>query len=184
MLMEKQSFQHAHCSHTADSTQETNAMDKCTKIWILLIFLSNSNCDTLNYSLIKDYLLWNNINVTLFITCERLHWSDDDDEKMMMDLKNDDIWISVWDMSRERNLSNFNYDHFLLRSGYQFSVIVDWYCSGTSSMLKELSKRKMFHYERHWLMFGTDADEMFNVLSRESINIDAEVAIVVPINRT
>lgn len=41
----------------------------------------------------------------------------------------------------------------------------------------------MFHYERHWLMFGMDAKTMLNVLKDESINIDAEVVVVSPVGK-
>lgn len=97
------------------------------------------------------------------------------------DLKGHNIQIGIWDMSREMNLSNFDYDTFLLRTGYPFCVIVDWECASISTVLEEISKRKMFHYERYWLMFGVDSDAMFNALSLEFINIDAEVAIAVPV---
>lgn len=146
----------------------------------LLISSSTLNCATVfNYPLIKDYLLWNNINAALFITCERFNWTAED-PNVMVNLKNDDIWTNFWHMSSERNLSNFDYERFLLRSEYTLCVIVDLSCSATTSFLKEMSARKMFHYERFWLMFGTNAEQMSRVLSSESINIDAEVAVVVP----
>lgn len=152
------------------------------KTWILLFLLTNSNGDTFNYPLIKDYLQWNNIHVALFIICKRSNWTAD--SQFMENFKNTDIRTNYWDMSRETNLSTFDYQHFLLRSGYSLGIVVDWDCSETRSILKEISVRKMFHYERYWLMFGRDVEVMFNVLSREFINVDAEVAVVERIDET
>lgn len=152
------------------------------KTWILLLFLSNSNCDTFNYPLIKDYLLWNHIKVALFLICGRSNGTKENN--ILLNFKDSDLWTNYWVVSSKSDLSNFDYEHFLLRSGYQLCVIVDWDCSERQSILREISERKMFHYERHWLMFGTDAEEMFNVLSREFINVDAEVAVVIPAGKT
>ncbi len=163
-------------SHTEETTMNTY-----TGTWILLFWLSFSNCETINYKLIKDYLQWNNIKVTIFLTCERTKWTKD--KNIIENFKNNDILTSHWNTSQTSNSSTFNYDHFLLRSAYPFCVVLDWNCGETLHILKEISKRKMFHYERCWLMFGTDSNEMFSVLRHESINIDAEVAIIVPISK-
>lgn len=158
-------------------------MNALTKTWIFLLLLLKSNCDILNYRFVKDYLLWKNIKVILFVTCSRSNCTENN-KNPMVNFKSNNIWINLWDMTRESNLSNFDYNHFLLRSGYPFCVIVDWTCSETPIILGEISKRKMFHYERHWLVFGGNAEEMLDVLSQELINIDAEVAVVVPVGDT
>lgn len=161
----------------------TSTMERCTIILVFVILLSKLNrSTTFNYPLIKEYLLWNNINAALFITCERVNRTND--PNVMVNLEDDDVWTNVWRMSSEKNLSHFDYERFLRRSGYTVCVIVDWNCSETLNVLKEISARKMFHYERYWLMVGTNSERMFNVLSRELINIDAEVAVVVPVTKS
>lgn len=142
--------------------------------FILLILFSYTNSDNFNYPLIKDYLQWNNIKANVFVSCGRLDWRE-----IKNNLLNNDIYFNHWDMSYEADVSNFNYQHFFVRTTYPICVTVDWECNKTSSMLHEISKRIMFHYERHWLMFGSSAEEMFVTLSGEYINVDAEVAVVV-----
>lgn len=146
--------------------------------WIVLLYISHTNCVTMNYKLIKDYLQWCNVRVTIFLTCNRSNWTHEN--SFLVDLKGNDFWTSLQDMSKERNISNFSFDNFLLRSGHPISVIVDWDCDEVPDILQEISKRKMFHFERYWLMFGTNADEMLNLLRHELINIGAEVAVCVP----
>lgn len=89
------------------------------------------------------------------------------------------IWINHWDISSEANLSNFNYPDFFIRSSHPICVIVNSECNETNSVLKEISKRTMFHFERYWLFFGRHDDDVFNILSGQNINVDAEVAIAV-----
>lgn len=143
--------------------------------FILLILLSYTNSANFNYRLIKDYLQWNNINAILFITCGRPDWQE------LKNIKNNlitkDVYLNHWDMSAEADVSIFNYQQFFVRSAYPICIAVNWECNETFSMLNEISKRTMFHYERHWLIFGGSSEEMFVTLSGEYINVDAEVAV-------
>lgn len=144
--------------------------------FILSIRISHTNSlHDFNYPLIKDYLKWNNIKAVLFVTCRLPDWLA---IKNLKNNLNDDIYQNHWDMSDEVYVSDFNYQHFFVRSSYPLCVVVDWECNTTYSFLKEISKRTMFHYERHWLMFGRSFEKMFATLSEEYINVDAEVAIV------
>lgn len=142
--------------------------------FILLNVLSYSTSSTFNYPLIDDYLQRHNIKVSLFLTCEPPGWKVDDN------LKTNNYWMNHWDMSSEDNLSNFNYEDFFVRFSHPICVIVNLECNETKSMLNEISKRTMFHFERYWLLFGESDENVFDLLSGENINVDAEVAIVIP----
>lgn len=142
---------------------------------ILLGLLSSSSSNNFNYPLIKEYLQWHNIRATLFVACGRKSQLEIDN--ITNNLKNNDIFLSHWDMSGEDDVSSFDYQHFFVRLSYPICVVVEWECNETISMLSEISKRTMFHYERHWLIFGNNSEEMFSTLSGEYINIDAEVVV-------
>lgn len=145
-------------------------------IFILFTSLSDTSSNKFNYHLIKDYLKWNHIKVTLFVTCERPDWKEL--ENIKNNLKIDDVYLNHWDISSNANISSFNYKNVFIRLTYPILVAVDWECNKTLSMLSEISKRTMFHHERYWLMFGRSTAEMFHGLSGEYINVDAEVAVV------
>lgn len=149
--------------------------------FISIFLISYTNSDNFNYRLIKDYLQWNNINAILFVTCGRPDWQEL--INIENNLKTNDVYLNHWDMFAEVNVSIFNYQHFFGRSRYPICVAVNWECNETFSMLNEISKRTMFHYERHWLMFGGSAEEMFVTLSGENINVDAEVLVVEAVDR-
>lgn len=147
---------------------------------LIAAFISSSlfsctSCDDFNYPLIKDYLQWNHMKAVLFVTCGYPDWLA---FKNLKNNLNNDIYLNHWDMSGEVYPSDFNYQHFFVRSTYPFCVVVDWECNTTYGFLKEISKRTMFHYERHWLIFGRSSEKMFATLSEEYINVDAEVAVV------
>lgn len=145
--------------------------------FILLLLFTTSKSDKSNYCLIKDYLQWNNMKTALFLSCGSLYWRE-----LNPITENSDIRLNFWDITETKNVSNFNYQHFFARTTYPFCVIVsNWDCNQTQSILNEISNRALFHYERYWLIIGGSVEEMYNSLKEENINIDAEVAIVVPI---
>lgn len=157
------------------------AMKVLTAALILsTLFVSYTHSASFNYPLIKDYLQWNNIKVAVFVKCGLFDWLEL--ENIENNLNINDIYLGHWDMSGDVNLSNFNYRQFFVRSTYPFCVVVDAECNITDSFLNELSVRMMFHYERHWLMFGRSSEEMFATLSEEQINVDAEVVVAAAIS--
>lgn len=152
---------------------------KSLTTFILSITITLSRSYVFNYPFIKDYLQWINVKATLIINCGPPDWTEL--QNIKNNLKINDIWLNHWDMSREVSLSNFNYQHFFDRSSYPMCVILNWECNQTTSLLREISKRTMFHFERYWVIFGKSSQQIFNMLSSENVNVDAEVAIVLPI---
>lgn len=140
----------------------------------LLLLHSISNTYTFNYNLILDYLQWSNLNVILLVTCGRSYWMDN--------LQSKGIWINQCDISTKNDVSNINYERHFVRLGYPYLVVVNLECNYTENFLTEISNRKMFHFERKWLMIGNSVDRMFNVLSKQNINVDAEMVTAVSIN--
>ncbi|XP_037027053.1 glutamate receptor U1-like isoform X2 [Bradysia coprophila] len=138
----------------------------------LLKFTSSSN---FNFPLITQYLQWHNIRATLFVACGRTDWVELQD--ITNNMKIHDIYFNHWDLSGGDDVADFNYQHFFVRVNYPICVVVQWECNETMRMLTEISKRTMFHYERHWLMFGKSSEKMFSTLSGEYINVDAEVVV-------
>lgn len=136
---------------------------------------SVSSNNNFNYPLIKEYLQWHNIRAVLLVSCGHIDWMELED--FTNNLKINDIYTSHCDMSDEENVTDIDYQQFFVRLGYPICVVVQFECNETAAMLSEISKRTMFHYERHWLIFGTDSERMFSTLSAQYINVDAEVVI-------
>nr|QGW45456.1 ionotropic receptor 75f [Bradysia odoriphaga] len=141
-------------------------------VLILLNFTSSSN---FNFPLINEYLQWHNIRAALFVECRRIDWVEL--QVITNNLKSNNIYVNHWDMSGGDDVADFNYQHFFVRLNYPICVVVQWECNETLSMLTEISKRTMFHYERYWLIFGRSSKRMFSTLSGEYINVDAEVVV-------
>lgn len=68
-----------------------------------------------------------------------------------------------------------------MRSSHQICVVIKLGSKQTLNVLREISDRKMFHFERNWLMFGASSERTFAALSDENINVDANIATVVPV---
>lgn len=154
---------------------------KSAKIFTFLFCLSISKSDAFNYPLIKDYLRWKNLKVVLLVTCEsEMAFSFHVNETINY-FQSNDIWINYYDISYEKDPFDFNYDHFFLRWSYQYLVVVNLECNYTTNILNKISKRKMFHFERSWLIFARNTKQIFNVLNKENINVDADIATAVSV---
>lgn len=141
---------------------------------ILFLLIRVSICEYFNnYQLIKDYLLYINVRTVLFVTSE----NPIEIIKISENFQSHGFWISHW----KNEFKNFDYEWFFIRSSHQICVVFDLGQNQSKDFLNEISERKMFHFERNWLIFGVSNEEMFNVLSKENINVDAEVATVVPV---
>lgn len=155
------------------NTQETIM----NRIVVALVLLNCATADRPNYSLIKDYLEWSHIKAILFVTCERP--TSDDLENIKIYLKKNDIYLNHWDISSDLNVSSFNYKQFFTRLTYPICIALNWECNQRDWVLKELSKRILFHYERTWLIYGSSSiEQIFKRLSEEYINVDAEISVV------
>lgn len=150
------------------------------KILALLFCLGISESNSFNCPLIKEYLEWKNLKVILFVTCE----SDNDFpiKKTIDYFQSNDIWINHYDISNKTNQIDLNYEHFFVRRSYQYLIVVNLECNYAKNILIEISKRKMFHFERSWLIFARNTKQIFNVLNEENINVDADIVTAVPVD--
>lgn len=142
----------------------------------LLMLLAGTSVWGFNYQLIRDYLLYTNVQTVLLVT--------DESEttfkiKESRNLQADGIWMNHWTGSDSRD---FDFDHFFLRSSQQICVVINLASNRTPIILHEISQRNMFHFERSWLMFDTNNQQMFSVLSAENVNVDAQISNAVQIN--
>lgn len=133
-------------------------------------------------TLIKDYLNGNNLNTALLITCDSQN--NFNAMETLLTLQYHRIWISVWDISHESPIADYNYDQFFMRLSNTHCVVVDGDCNQTSSFMSEVSSRILFHYERHWLIFSSSFNESIDILGQQNINVDAEVSLAIPVERT
>lgn len=146
---------------------------------ILLILITRTTCDDFNYQLMKDYLLYINVRIVLLTTHK--HESQIEIIEKSRNFQNDGFWINHWNIQNESEIVNFNYQRFFLRSSHQICVVIKLGTKQTQRILHEISDRKMFHFERFWLMFGVSSERTFAALSEENINVDANIATVVPV---
>lgn len=144
------------------------------KIYLLLLLSTTSICDDFNYQLVKDYLLYSNVRIVLFATGERQTLVDVEKSRLF---QNDGIWISQWN-----TLNEIDYERFFVRSSHQICIVINLTNNRTQNILHEVSQRKMFHFERSWIMFGTSQKQTFDLLSNENVNVDAQIATIVPID--
>lgn len=134
----------------------------------------------MNLLLVKDYLKFNNIQTSLFLSCNNAT----EKIKENYEFQSDDIWMNFWDISNESNVVGLNYKKILMRLGSPLSVVINLECDESMAVMKEISDRKMFHYERYWLMFCNDWDQAYELLHSQYINMDAEIYLALPFNET
>lgn len=141
----------------------------------LMLLAGTTVCSDFNYVLIKDYLLYTNVKTVLFITddfetrIERI--------KESRNLQTYGIWINHWNALNDS--TDFDYDHFFVRSSHQIGIVINFSSNQTPAILHQISKRNMFHFERNWLMFATDNEQAITVLSEENVNVDAQISNVI-----
>lgn len=136
-------------------------------IFLIFAFATRQYC--CNVHLIKDYLKANYLTTLLWVSCEptpietltALHG----------------IWINVWDIADESALTDFNYDKFFGRYSQPHAAVLNLECNQTNSFMTQASKRILFHNERYWLMFNSNLHQAVDVLSRQNINVDAEIIL-------
>lgn len=140
---------------------------------VFVVVLNKSNA--FNHQLIKDYQKFKNLRTTLILTCE----TAPDIVALVKDLQydGDGTWINLLDISNETDISQVDYNKFFVRLSYAHNVVCSLKCS-----LNQISKWKMFHYERSWLIFSESVEQTFNVLEKQNINSDAEITVVSPYN--
>lgn len=154
------------------------------KTLLLLLFVLQSFSMILNARMnvdfVKDYLKLNKISISSILTCDNVTETVTD----VMVLQNDDIWVNVWDISSKHQLGKLDYKHALVRQSATPSVVLNLECNNSIAFMEEISKRKMFHFERFWLVFGDRFDQAFEILRHQFINMDAEIFLVLPANET
>lgn len=152
---------------------------KKTMIIVTLLLWHVTLSFSFNYALIKDFLNWKNLRMILLMSCDLEHQIT---IRHTIDyLLGNNIWFNHYDMSNsEKDLSDLDYANFFVRLSGRYVVAIDLECNCTRKLLEEISKRKMFHFERSWLLFGRTTEQLFSVLRKENINVDADVMSVVP----
>lgn len=130
----------------------------------------------MNMLLVKDYLKFNNISICLFLTCDKIT----ERVKDTIALQNEDIWLNFWSVSSESELTDLNFKNILVRLASPLSVIINLECDMSIRLMEEISIRKMFHYERFWLVFGKTWNESYAVMKHQFINMDAEIYLALP----
>lgn len=134
----------------------------------------------LNVNLVKDYLKFTSIRIGLFLNCNNASEAAEN----MMQLQNDDIWMNFRDISNEDEIHTLNYKHIFERLSSPLSFVISLECDKSITVLEEISSRKMFHYERFWLIFSKNLNQAYQILSHQFINMDAEIYLALPINET
>lgn len=125
----------------------------------------------MEFTLINDYLKENNLKVCVILSCNKINQDNFERTKMLHDKS--DTWYSSYDISS---------DYIeLTRLSHRMGVVIDLNCSEIVEFLREISKRIFFHHERYWLMFSPDINRTFHVLQKQNINVDAEIAVAIPI---
>lgn len=132
----------------------------------------------MNMLFVKDYLKFNNIRICVFLSCDNVT----DRMKNRIEFEHNNVWINWWSVSEEGDLRRLNYTNILVRLTSPIAVIFNLECQHSNELLEEISKRKMFHYERYWLMFGHNQHEAYTILERQFINMDAEILLALPTN--
>lgn len=157
---------------------------KMTLLLLLLVTVFGRNSISVysqtTATVIEDYLRVNNLKTVLLISC--VNQTNVRSMETISTLQHRGIWFNIWDISNENELSiaNPDYDNFFIRLSNAHCVVVDLDCKQAAAFMKVFSKRILFHYERNWLIFSSDFNKSFDILSQQNINVDAEVSLVIP----
>lgn len=127
-----------------------------------------------NILLLKDYITSNDISVVLFVPCEK---DNDLFKTELSSIKYHGLWTNVWDIRTDDVASN---SKFFDRYSNPPCIVIDLRCNQTKPLLTEMSKRVFFHLQRKWLMWSESLEEVFDCLSEENINFDAEITVAIP----
>lgn len=149
---------------------------RCIAFALLYPIQSISSKD--NMPFVKDYLKFSNIQICAFLSCD----NTSDRLKNQVDFEQENLWTIWWSISGDNNLHSLNYTNTLKRLSSPLSVVIDLECRKSMDVLKEVSGRKMFHYERSWVVFGKNRDQAHSILKNQFINMDAEIYLVLPDN--
>ncbi|KAJ6647072.1 Ionotropic receptor 75a [Pseudolycoriella hygida] len=128
-------------------------------------------------SLVKDYLTYNNLNTVLLIPCRNEPTVDS--IRNLRTLQEYGGWTNVRDIADESLTTDS--DKFFVRLSNAHCVVVSLDCNETIEFLSKASDRKLFHYERNWLIFGSNLSRSYDILREQNINVDAEVTLAIPL---
>lgn len=144
-------------------------------IFIIAIFTKTASQ---NIPLIKDYLTYSRIKTSLFVTCE----NDNEMYKIVTELQETNSYVNSWSISNDNDVSTLNYTKFFLRLGSPFTILINLNCEHVDNFLEQASQKILFHFERTWLIFSDNMSQSYDILSRENINMDAEITLVIPLD--
>lgn len=148
------------------------------KRFVFMIFVMNSlSVSAINKNLVKEFMKFHNIRICLLLTC-------DHSTKIVDKVITHESWMNVWDLSNESKLDESNFHIFFRRLASPLTVVIDLACNQSLSVLTEISLKKMFHYERYWLMFYDNYEQAYQILQHQFINMDAEIYLALPVDDT
>lgn len=147
----------------------------------LIFLLSIATSNSFNYHLMKSEQIFKNIKTLLILTCETTPKSFMHTTKKLQ--SDGSTWINIMDISNGTDIFKVNFESFFVRLSGSHIVVCSLMCHQSSRLLNEISKLKMFHGERNWLMFTDNLEDSVNVLSNQNINSDAEITLVLQNNR-
>lgn len=117
------------------------------------VFITTTN--PFNINLIKNIQKFKNIQTLLIVTCENTPKSI---TFITKDLQNDGSWINILDISNNTDISQVDFEKFFIRLSSTHIVVCSLKCNQSIRLLNKISKLKMFHYERNWLIFSESID--------------------------
>lgn len=129
---------------------------------------------TMNPELLRDFLSQNLLRVCVLLPCDRN--SDQINTKMVISLQGDGFSVTMHKVSAE-TVSNIG--AILSFRNAHVGVITDLDCPMQLDLLNAASNLTLFHQNWFWLMFSSSFDGAYNILKRQSINLDAEVTVAV-----
>lgn len=130
-----------------------------------------------NFNLIKDYLKENHLKICLLLSCEGI----DSNFELFKKIQSENVWTNIVDISNGTDSIDMD-KTFQYRSAH-VAVVIDLECSSTSELLNEISKRIWFHQRYFWLMFSPDFQWAYQHLINQNINLDAEITLVIPMDK-
>lgn len=140
----------------------------------LTFLMSMTSSNSFNFDLVKSVQTFKNIKTLLMLTCETTPKSI---VHATRNLQSDSTWTNVLDVSNKTYIAQVNLEKFFIRQSCTHIVVFSLTCHQSIRFLNEMSKLKMFHSERNWLMFSDDLENSVIVLGEQNINSDAEITL-------
>lgn len=147
----------------------------------LTFLLPITTSNSINFDLVKSVQTFKNIKTLLIVTCETTAKSIVQATKHF---QSNGTWINILNVSNKSATSDVNFESFFVRHSCAHIVVYSLTCHQSIRFLNEISKLKMFHGERNWLMFSdNNLENSVSVLRKQNINSDAEIMLALQDNQ-